>query len=218
VFKRIVTGLILLAYAVGSHLALTQHWLLLAFALAMAPLLLIAFGYGLQRWRSSSDAIFSRAVLVLASLFGVMGLLNYWASLMRFTEWAFLIQNVGTNAILGVMFAVTLLPNKTPLVSQFASILHAACPPDMLRYTRQVTWAWVLFFNAMCVTSLLLFFLGSLSLWSVFINLLTWPLVGIMFICEFAFRRWRHPHFEKVSLVQGVMAFTSYYMTQTRQR
>jgi uncharacterized membrane protein len=211
VLKPIVTGLLLVAYAVTSHLALTQHWLWMAFALAMSPLLLMAIAYVLKRLYLADKAPFSKTILLLATLLGVMGLLNYWANLMQFTEWMFLIQNVGTNAALGVMFAMTLLPNKKPLVTQFASILHAECPADMQRYTRQVTWAWVWFFGAMCTISLGLFFVGPLSWWSAFINLLTWPLVGVMFVTEFAFRRWRHPHFEKVTLIQGLMAFTNHY-------
>jgi uncharacterized membrane protein len=210
VLKHGFTAAGLLIYALASHVALTQHWLWLAFALAMAPLVLMAVGFVLRQW-FSPVAAFNKTALVLACALSCMGLLNYWASLSQWTEWIFLAQNVGANAALGAMFANTLRPTQTPLVSQFATILHGTCTADMLSYTRKVTWAWVWFFLLMCVVSLGLFFAAPLSVWSAFINLLAWPLVGLMFASEFSFRRWAHPEFEPVSLKQGVKTFMAYY-------
>jgi uncharacterized membrane protein len=210
VFKQGLTALGLLFYAVASHVALTQHWLWLAFALALAPLVLMAAGFVLRQWLNPTAAL-NKTVLVLACAISSMALLNYWASLSQWTEWIFLAQNVGANAALGLMFANTLRPTKTPLVTQFATILHQQCSAEMLCYTRRVTWAWVWFFLLMCLVSLGLFFGAPLSVWSAFINLLAWPLVGLMFASEFAFRRWAHPEFEPVSLKQGVQTFMAYY-------
>ncbi len=214
-FKRFFTAACLIVYAVASHVALTQHWLMLAFALALAPLVVMLAGFVLDQWFNPAASV-NKTVLILMSALSSMALLNYWASLSQWTEWVFLAQNVGANAALGAMFANTLRPSKTPLISQFAMILHHQCSPDMMAYTRQVTWAWVWFFIAMCLISLVLFAAAPLAVWSAFINLLAWPLVGMMFVCEFAYRRWRHPEFESVSLMQGVQAFTAYYGKKTQ--
>jgi uncharacterized membrane protein len=75
-------------------------------------------------------------------------------------------------------------------------------------YTRQVTIAWTLFFGAMALASTLLFFLAPLATWSVFANLLTLPLVALMFIGEYWVRRWVLPEMRHMRILDAVRAFT----------
>jgi uncharacterized membrane protein len=56
-------------------------------------------------------------------------------------------------------------------------------------YARNVTIAWVLFFAMIIVISTSLFFLTSLTTWSIFVNFFTLPLVGLMFVVEYLVRR-----------------------------
>jgi uncharacterized membrane protein len=210
VFKQAISAVGLAVYAISSHIALTQHWLWLAFFLAVAPLLLMLFGYFIQRF-NTHRVLVNRMVLLLACALCCVTLLNYWASLSQFTNWIFLVQNVGMNAALGALFAYSLLPNQTPLISVFARIVHENFSPPMQRYTRQVTWAWVWFFVTMCLISMWLFYFASLTWWSVFINLLSWPLVGLMFVAEYGCRKVLHPEFEKIGIAAGVKACVSYF-------
>jgi acyl-coenzyme A synthetase/AMP-(fatty) acid ligase/uncharacterized membrane protein len=201
----------LAVYAIASHIALVRQSLWLAFALALTPLVLSVSSYAVRLWLNPHARTFSKPVLVAACIISSVSLLNYWASLSHYTEWVFLVQNIGANAGLGLMFGATLRQNKTPLITQFAQILHAQNSADMLRYTRRVTWVWVLFFVAMCVISLGLFFFAPLEVWSAFINLLAWPLVGVMFAVEFTWRKYAHPEFEVITIRDGVQAFISHY-------
>ena len=74
-------------------------------------------------------------------------------------------------------------------------------------YTRQVTLAWTLFFATMALVSSLLFFLASLTLWSVFSNFLTLPLVALMFIAEYAVRRRVLSELPEMRLLDTLRAF-----------
>jgi acyl-coenzyme A synthetase/AMP-(fatty) acid ligase/uncharacterized membrane protein len=201
----------LAAYAIASHIALVRQWLWLAFALALAPLVLSLASYVIRLLLNPHAKAFSKPVLVAACCISAVSVLNYWASLSQYTEWLFLAQNVGANAALGLMFGATLRARKTPLITQFAQILHGDCSPAMMQYTRRVTWVWVLFFVLMCVVSLGLFFFAPLAVWSAFINLLAWPLVGALFAAEFAWRNYAHPEFEVVTLSEGMQAFIRHY-------
>jgi uncharacterized membrane protein len=59
----------------------------------------------------------------------------------------------------------------------------------------------------MALTSLLLFFLAPLAVWSVFANLLTLPLVVAMFLAEYLYRILRYPNFSHASIRSTIRAF-----------
>lgn len=92
-------------------------------------------------------------------------------------------------------FALTLRAGHTPLITSMAYRLHDTLSEEIIRYTRHVTIAWVLFFAAQLLTSISLFCFASLTAWSVFVNLLDIPLVVTMFAAEYAVRLrvLRHP-------------------------
>jgi uncharacterized membrane protein len=89
-------------------------------------------------------------------------------------------------------FATSLLPGRKPVVTIFAERSRGVLPPALLRYTRRVTWAWVLFCAAQLLTSLLLLLFAPVRVWSGFVNLCNFPLLVAMFCGEFAWRKWRH--------------------------
>jgi uncharacterized membrane protein len=105
------------------------------------------------------------------------------------------------------MFGRTLLPGREPLVTRMARSVHGALPAAIVVYARNVTLAWTLFLSAMAVTSVLLYLLASLPLWSLFANVLFFPLVGLMFLAEYAYRILRYRWFSHASIVQSVAAF-----------
>lgn len=114
-----------------------------------------------------------------------------WLRLGWFTghfPWLYFLQDAGTQFALALMFGRTLLPGQMPLCSQIARLIHGELDEALTRYTRQVTQAWTLFFLAMTSISTLLFFTTTLATWSVFSNLLVFPLTGLMFLVEFALR------------------------------
>lgn len=87
-----------------------------------------------------------------------------------------------------VMFARTLLPGETPLISRIAAMMHGALTPRLERYTRRVTWAWLLFFSALLVEIVLISMYASKEQWSLFTNFVNYLLLGSFFLVEFALR------------------------------
>jgi len=106
------------------------------------------------------------------------------------------------------VFATTLLPGRVALVTRLASRVHGTLPANIEVYTRQVTVAWCVFFAAQLAVSALLLKFSTLSTWSLFVNLLSFPLVGLMFVLEYAYRIVRFPDFAHASLRQTVQSFT----------
>jgi uncharacterized membrane protein len=62
----------------------------------------------------------------------------------------------------------------------------------------------------MALSSLLLFFLAPLAVWSVFANLLSLPLVVAMFLAEYLYRILRYPNFSHASIRSTFRAFQKY--------
>jgi uncharacterized membrane protein len=105
------------------------------------------------------------------------------------------------------IFATTLMPGRQPLVTRLARRVHGALPPEMEAYTRWVTIAWCVFFGAQVVTSGLLLRFASLNAWSLFVNVLSFPLVALMFVVEYGYRIVRYRNFAHASLEQTIRAF-----------
>lgn len=122
-------------------------------------------------------------------------------------HWLYLLQHVGINLVLGLMFGRSLTGGREPLVTTVASLVHEVMTPVLLRYTRQVTVAWTIFFFAMAVVSILLFLLAPIGVWSVFANILTLPLVALMFIAENEVRKRILPAEDQIGILGALRAF-----------
>ena len=105
-------------------------------------------------------------------------------------------------------FGRSLARGTVPIVTRFARRVHGVLPPDMERFTRNVTIAWCIFFAAQLVVSALLFAFAPLDAWSVFVNLLNLPLLALMFAGQFICRNVRHPEFPRAPIWQALEAFT----------
>lgn len=105
-------------------------------------------------------------------------------------------------------FGRTLAGGREAMVTRFARRVHGALPPDMERFTRNVTIAWCVFFSAQLAVSALLFAFAPLELWSAFVNLLNLPLLALMFAGQLLYRNVRHPGFPRASAWQAIEAFT----------
>jgi uncharacterized membrane protein len=105
------------------------------------------------------------------------------------------------------MFGRTLLPGREALVTRVSRSVHGTLPAAIVAYTRSVTLAWALFLSAMAVASALLYLLAPLEVWSLFANVLFLPMVGLMFLAEYAYRILRYRWFAHASIAQTVTAF-----------
>ena len=90
------------------------------------------------------------------------------------------------------VFAASLLPGREAVVTVFARIARGPLPPEVMRYTRRVTWAWCWFSAAQLTASLLLLLFAPFRVWSVFVNLCNLPLIGLLIGAEYSYRQWRY--------------------------
>lgn len=118
------------------------------------------------------------------------------------------VEHVGTNLAFAVVFGRTLSAGHEPLITQLARFAHPeGLSPAKLRYTRQVTLAWTGFFIATAVVSSGLFLLAPATVWSVFANFLTLPLILLMFAVEHLCRYLVLPPVERGGIADTIRAF-----------
>lgn len=185
--RRIVRGaaiaMAFVGYMVASHLVLTAPSPAgpLAVAFAVLPLFGVALlvGWPAHRW------------LTLAGLIVAAVLLRHEAvAIGEHMVVVYLIQNISANGALLLIFGASLARGREPLCSRVAGMVRGwPLQPEVARYTRQVTIAWTIFFATMIALSLALYRFATVEAWSVFANLLATPLVGAMFVVEYAVRR-----------------------------
>jgi uncharacterized membrane protein len=196
----IIAGTLAVVYAVFAHYASAMTdvgaWAIL---LAGAPMLLAVIGVARDnRWGPLIVALAMAALGVLAWL---------WPTLHNPAGWLYFFQHFGINGALALIFGRTLAGGRQPLVTVFASVVHEEMTPALIRYTRQVTVAWTVFFLACAGLSAGLFFFAPIEAWSVFANILTLPLVGLMFLVENEVRKRILPKRDHLGLKATVRAF-----------
>lgn len=193
-------AVLVIGYPVLAHYTnQSAHSASLGALVAIAPVALLAMVFA---WRSTHPAV------MFGILVGVCGALWIgWSTLEHHFGLVYWLQHMGMQLILFMTFGRTLLAKQKPLCTRFAEAVHAPLSPQHERYARQVTVAWTLFFAAMALTSTLLFFLAPLTLWSIFANFLTLPLVALMFIAEYWVRRWLLPDMRHTHILDAVRAF-----------
>jgi len=111
--------------------------------------------------------------------------------------------------LLAFGFGGSLRSGGTALCTRLADKLHGPLTPAEVRYTRQVTMAWALFFGVLMLATLLLYVSAPLTLWSMFVNFGTLPLIGAMFAGEYAVRRRVLPHTDRRGIMATVRVFFS---------
>ena len=106
-----------------------------------------------------------------------------------------------------ILFARTLRPGRTALVTGLALRLRGGLTPAMQSYTRTVTKAWCAFFVLQLTASAVLLAFAPARAWSLFVNVLDAPLIAAMVLAEFAIRRWRFRHDQHSSPLAVARAF-----------
>lgn len=190
----------LLAYAGLSHYsntgAPTRNG---AIALAVGPAL--AVGLALT-WRG----IHPLAAVAGAAAAGLL-LLHFWPVLARNFPLVYLLQEGGFYSLLAASFGLSLRRGRVALCTRLADRLHGPLTPGELRYTRRVTWAWTLFFALVTAATLGFYFAAPLRTWSLFANFCVPPLIGLMFVAEYAVRRRALPQVRHRGLLASVRVY-----------
>ena len=123
-----------------------------------------------------------------------------------------LAEHLGSMLTLGAVFANSLRPGRSALVTRFAAARQPSMSPRLHAYTRGVTAAWALFFASMAVGSLLLFLFGPSRDWAWFASVGTPLLVSLMFVLEYLARRALLSPREQGGPLEAIRAYMVYRM------
>ncbi|MGB8433309.1 MAG: hypothetical protein WCE38_03495 [Burkholderiales bacterium] len=93
------------------------------------------------------------------------------------------------------VFGSSLRPGRMPLIECIARFIdHGdAMPRELIAYTRVLTWAWTIVPLALALVSMVLAQFASREMWSLFTNVLSYPMLAVLFLAEYPYRRWRYP-------------------------
>lgn len=106
-------------------------------------------------------------------------------------------------------FAHTLRAGHTPLCTAMAGMVHPALSPAQLRYTRAVTWMWVIVIALLWLVSAALFLWAQPAAWAFFSSVVSPVLTLAVFILEVLARRWFLPPAEATGMRDTLRAMRS---------
>ena len=192
--------LFLVAYSVLSHYSnLNPQAHDLRTLLALAPMLTLGL---VLVWRWSGALIASLAAAAAALL-----LRAFWPLFAQNFPIVYLVQQVGFYFIMAFTFGRSLRKGSVPLCTQLADKVHGPLSALELRYTRRVTLAWVIFFLLNLAANVLLFEFAPLRAWSMFVNFCSLPLILLMFVAEYAVRRYVLPQVHRSGLIATLRVY-----------
>ena len=190
----------LVAYAGLSHysnsVAKTHD---LGVGLALGPVLAVGLLL-LWRWTHLWTALLGAAA-------AAMLLRHYWPVLEKNFSVVYLLQEGGFYSLMAASFGMSLLGRRVALCTQLADKVHGPLTPQEVRYTRRVTAAWALFFILITGATFGLFLFAPLHIWSLFANFCVLPLIGLMFVGEYAVRRRALPQVPRRGILAAVRVY-----------
>ena len=190
----------IIAYAGLSHYSnTTAKNPDLGVVLALGPLLGVSL---LLVWRWGRFW----AALPASTVAGVLLYLS-WTALERDFSVVFLLQEGGFYSLMAASFGRSLFGQRTALCTQLADKLHGPLSAQEVRYTRRVTAAWALFFLSIAAATLGFFLLAPLRIWSLFANFCVLPLIGLMFVAEYAIRLRVLPQVRRPGILAAVRVY-----------
>jgi len=199
--RGLALGALVVAWAILAHYGSSAAGGSdLAVILGTAPIVVVAL---MLLWRSASPLVVGLAGLLVGGL-----LIWAWPLLRQNVELLYYIQHLGTNLALATLFGKTLFGGREALITQFAKMAHGGqVSPLKARYTRRLTGVWTGFFLLVASISTGLFWLATPTAWSIFANLLSTPLIALMFIGEHLLRGFFLPPEEQTSIADAIRGY-----------
>ncbi|RRQ24015.1 hypothetical protein D5687_04585 [Guyparkeria sp. SCN-R1] len=130
----------------------------------------------------------------------------------------YLLQHLAVHIALAAFFLASLKPGRVPACTRFAEQVHDAMTPALNRYTRQVTWAWGLFFVINGAFSVALMALAGPAIWADYAVYATFPLVALMFVLEYLVRLGVLPREDLSSPWSAVIAYRRHVRESAERR
>jgi uncharacterized membrane protein len=193
--------LLMVAWVVAAHVGSTG-WGNASFNAAVG-VLPIAVAVLMALWRLPQWWLRGAGVLALGALLAWL-----WPQLRHNVALLYYLQHLGIHVALGVFFGRSLLGPGDALITRMARRIFAhELSARKVLYTRNVTLAWTVFFFVNALVSTLLFIWAPPAIWSVHANLLTGPLIGLMFLIEHIWRMCVLPPHERPGIAAIVQAY-----------
>jgi uncharacterized membrane protein len=148
---------------------------------------------------------------VLAAVVGIFALLYVFTpQLIDKIVWVYFLQDLSCNLFAACIFGVSLRPGSEALCTKLARMARSHMTPRVERYTRHITWAWMIFFGSFVLLSAALFLSGHVTAWSWFANVLNLPLIGAMFVLEYIVRLCVVPKAERSGIAETIRSVAAY--------
>ena len=197
----VVVGVI--GYQVLVHSAFKEHQnSALRFILLMIPLVLIG------AWLVASVKNKIVCFLALIGLAAVLYIVDRKDDIGLAAVYG--LPHAATYLGLLLFFGRTLRNGQTPLITRLATKVHGTLSEEMTAYTRRITAIWCVFFAGQIVISVLLYCFASLDQWSLFVNILNFPLLIAMFVGDYLYRIIRFRNHPQASISKAIQAFTQH--------
>ena len=108
-------------------------------------------------------------------------------------QWLIQLFTLGVLTGLSVIVVMSLMQNKTPMITRYALLMGAEDSPEERSYTRKVTWVWALFFIALLILKSEALLSDQLATSLGFVELVFYAGSGVLFVGEFYIRQWFLP-------------------------
>jgi uncharacterized membrane protein len=174
----LLTGLMLLAWPFLIGFGLTHnslHWLL--------PLMALLLVCRLRQAQHSGGPM--RFVVQSVALAGIA--LCTASYLLKAHQWL-LLYPVVVNLVMLAVFGGSLWTSM-PLVERLARLREPNLPPEGVRYTRNVTRVWCVFFIVNGSIALLTVVKGDIQLWTLWNGMIAYILMGTLMATEWLIRQ-----------------------------
>lgn len=117
-------------------------------------------------------------------------------------EYIFLTNFTVINVLLFWMFGRTLRSESIPLCTRFAALVHETLSPEIISYSRGLTYVWAAFFATQVVLWFVLFVTLSPSTWYLLITIAPPALIIMVFALDWVARQFLLPDEDKKDALQ----------------
>lgn len=183
----VAVPMLLVGYPLAIAWALTTGRRDIALALSLFSLAVLVLASP-HRWRAASACVLA-ATAAAAIMAGLGSQLSF-------------LPPVIVNLTLMALFGATLRSGSEPLISRFARFERGTLEPDLLRYSRSLTWLWTMFFLVMAAVSIVLAAASWTAAWTWFTAVGNWVCVGALFGGEYLYRRMHFSHYTHATPLQ----------------
>lgn len=176
---KFLIAFVVLLYPVAVYFGL-QHLQPKTIAIILAILVLLRGFLARSKLMESMKGLWLIVLVTGLSVAGLSFILNSTLGLKLYPV-------IITGSFLAI-FSYSLYAPPT-IIERFARMQTSELPPEAIPYTTTVTKIWCLFFVINILVSLYTVFFTSVEIWALYNGLISYLLMGLLFIGEWGYRR-----------------------------